>query len=102
MPEGIEQYIKKLAQEAYADLEKGNRHEARQRVILIINATKHKWFKKEYENKEINDLAKQILKLLKEVNFRKAEELLTEIYKKLLSEEESKKRGISSESYNTV
>ena len=29
MPEGIEQYFKKLAEEAYADLEKGDIHEAR-------------------------------------------------------------------------
>ena len=93
MPEGIEQYIKKLAQEAFADLEKGDIKEAKQRVILIINATKHKWFKKEYENKEINDLAKQILKLLKEVNFRKAEDLLMEIYSKIgINSEEFERR----------
>src|SRR3989338_2075329 len=93
MPEGIEQYIKKLAQEAFADLEKGDIKEAKQRIILIINETKHKWLRKGYENKEINDLAKKILKLFKEANFRKAEDLLMEIYSKIgINSEEFERR----------
>src|SRR3989344_8598996 len=91
MPEGIEQYFKKLAEEAYADLEKGDIHEARQKVLQILAVIKENKIKKQF--KEVYDSAEQIIKLFEEANFRKAEELLLRIFRKEeISSEEFEKR----------
>src|SRR3989344_1108251 len=91
MPEGIEQYIKKLASDAYLNLERSDMHGARVRVLQILAVIKENKIKKQFE--EIYDSAEQIIRLFEEANFRMAEELLLSIFgKKELSSKEFEKR----------
>src|SRR3989344_8782484 len=66
MPEGIEQYIKKLASDAYLNLERSDMHGARVRVLQILAVIKENKIKKQFE--EIYDSAEQIIRLFEEAN----------------------------------
>src|SRR3989344_4438701 len=91
MPEGIEQYIKKLASDAYLNLERSDMHGARVRVLQILAVIKENKIKKQFE--EIYDSAEQIIRLFEEANFRMAEELLLKIFREgELSSKEFEKR----------
>lgn len=94
---GINQYFKKLAEDAYNDLEKGSIKNAKQRVILI--KAKSKKLKKQEKYKEIFELAKQILKLFKEAQYRKAEELLLKISEIVLINQIVKEESIEIAGY---
>ena len=102
MPEGIEQYIKKLASDAYLNLERSDMHGARVRVLQILAVIKENKIKKQFE--EIYDSAEQIIRLFEEANFRMAEELLLSIFgkKELSSKEfEKRKRELRNINYST-